>query len=536
MSGYLGVDVVNEGKYYFVSYNTEDMDRVTDYVRSLAGKGLPMWYDYGIQVGNEWEEVIAERIIGSEAVILFISRKIFEKEKSFVHKEYRVATRRKKKIFVVLLDKIEIEEIPPRYEMWWDDIMQLQCIIAPNYSVGECADKLIGELGFVPPRKERDKPTVEKGKGIPLRLLNAGASGGGEAERIAYEVEQVFRSKNLDIRVSEIKQGPSYYRYYLDVNPKTMVRKIKSCKTDIELAIERSGVVISYETKPSSMFVEVPKKHRAVVYLADILESRKFADAKPGQLLFAVGEDVEGSTVVFDMCRMPHLLIGGAPGSGKSVQINAILLSFLMKYTPDQLKLLLIDPKKIEFSVYRKVPHLLDNRVVTDTKEGIDALKSLHAEMERRYLLFEKAGVRQVDDYNAKMPDGEKLPKIVAVIGEFADFMAVSKKEFESVVIRLAQIARASGIYLILATQRPSTDVISGLIKANIPSRIAFRTTTAIESRAILDTVGAENLIGNGDLLYSTIGMFTPLRCQGAFVTDDEVEAIVEYVCEYYKD
>ena len=536
MSGYLGVDVVNEGKYYFVSYNTEDMARVTEYVTSLDGKGLPMWYDYGIQVGNEWEETIAEKIIGSEAVIMFVSRNIFEKEKSFVHKEYRVATRRKKKIFVVVLDKIEIEEIPPRYEMWWDDMMQLQCIIAPDYSKDECVEKLIKELGFVPQKKAKVKIAVEKGKGIPLKLFQSKSSGSGEAEGTAYQIERVFRAKNLNIRVSEIKQGPTYYRYYLDFNPKTPVSRIQACKQYIELELERSGVVIDKEYNAPVIYVEVPKKHREVVYLADILESRKFLEAKPEQLLFAVGEDVEGKTVVLDMCRMPHLLIGGAASSGKSMQIHAILLSFLMKHTPDRLKLLLIDPKRIEYSVYENLPHLLNDRIITELREGIDVLDRMREEMDRRYGLFTDSGVRNIDEYNAKASDGEKLAKIVVVIDEIADFMAFNRTAFETAVISLVQKSRAAGIYVILATQRPSFDTVSGLIKANIPSRMAFKVSSAIDSRAILDIGGAENLIGNGDLLYCPAGSFTPMRCQGAFVTDEEVESIVEYIKEYYKE
>lgn len=534
MSGYLGVEVVKEGKYYFISYNTEDMSEVSKYVNVLASKGLPIWYDYGIQVGNQWEETIAEKIIGSEAVILFISRNIFLKDKSFVHKEYRVAVRRKKKLFVVLLDEINEDEIPPRYEMWWDDIMGLQCIIAPNYSVEGCVDKLIKEMGFVPPKKET--PRVEKGKGIPLNLLQSKSSGGGEAERLAYDVEQVFCSCNLDIRISDIKQGPSYYRFYLDLKPRTSITRVKSCGEDIELAIKRIGVVIEIDKVLSKMYVEVPKKHRAVVYLADILESRKFADDKPGQLLFAVGEDVEGRPIVHDLCKMPHLLMGGSTSSGKSVQIQAIILSFLIKYSPDQVKLLLLDPKVVDFSVYERVPHLLDGRVITDVREGVNALERLHSEMQRRFELFTNTGTRTIDDYNAKLPDGEKLPKIVVIVNEMSDYMCFCRKEFENAVVRLAQMARATGIHLILATQRPNTDVISGLIKANIPSRIAFKTATAVDSRVILDCTGAEKLIGNGDLLFYGIAMSSPARCQGAFVTEDEVEATVEYICEYYQD
>ena len=560
MSGYLGVDVVNEGKYYFISYNTEDMSEVSKYVNVLASKGLPIWYDYGIQVGNDWEETIAEKIIGSEAVILFLSRNIFSKEKSFVHKEYRVSVRRKKKIFVVLLDNIAEDEIPPRYEMWWDDIMGLQCIIAPKYSVAECADKLIGEMGFVPPakhndecdellkflsivakekeklEKEREKIVAEKGNGIPLGLLKSSSSGVSEAERISHEIEKVFCLYNLDIEVSEIKQGPSYYRYYLDVKPRTSVKKVMACQPHIEYEIKRNVVMAVMDSKSRTMMIDVPKKHRTVVYLANVLESKKFADAQGEQLLFAIGEDIEGDPMVMDLCKMPHLLMAGCTGSGKSVQMNVILLSFLMKRTPEQLNLLLLDTNVIDLSVYEKVPHLIDNRVITDVRDGVTALEKMIGEMERRYELLMNAGVRNIDDYNLKVQDAPPLPKIVVAINEIGDYMMSCRKEFETAIVRLLQKSRAVGIHLILATQHPTPNVISYLIKANTPSRIAFKTATAVDSRAILDCTGAEKLIGNGDLLFYGIAMSSPARCQGAFVTEDEVEATVEYICEYYQD
>ena len=549
MSGYLEVDVVNEGKYYFVGYNSEDMAKVSKYVKALAEKGLPMWYDYGIQVGDLWEETISEKIVGSEAVILFVSHNVFKKEKSFMHKEYRVSTRRKKKIFVVLLDDIKEEDIPPRYEMWWDDITGMQYIIAAQLSVDECVEKLIDEMGFIPSEMDENLESVsgvktedgeiipvEKGKGIPLKLLKSKSSGGGEADKIAYEVEQVFKSRELNLHITEVKQGPAFFRYYLNAKPRASIRKIKECKFYIELAIQRSGVAIQVDAQSHTVTVDVPKKHRTLIYLADILESRRFEEAKPKELLFAVGEDIEGKAVVLDLCKLPHLLIGGCVSSGKSVQLHVTLLSLLMKHTPEQMKLLLIDPKKIEFSVYDKVPHLLEGGVIKNVREGIAALERLAEEMDRRYELLINADVRNIDDYNAKVPLQDQLPKIVAVVEEMSDFISTSKSKFENAVVRLLQKARASGIHLILSTQRPSPDVISGFVKANVPSRIAMRTVCAHDSRVLLDCSGAEDLIGNGDLLLLPVGSYLLIRCQGAYVTGEEIQRTVDYICEYYKD
>lgn len=559
MAGYLGVEVAKDSKYYFISYNTEDMDRVSAYVKALAGKGLPIWYDYGIEVGSQWEGTIAKRIHDSEAVVIFLSRNIFSKEQSFVHKEFEMARDfYDKKIYVVLLDEIQNKEVPDRYVSWWIDIKHLQCILAPMYSVDETAEKLMNALGFAPvsvpapdmtpftaktvdaihsapvsaPKEE--KIPVEKGKGIPLALLKSRSSGGGEAERLAYEVEKVFQSRKLTVKISEIKQGPSYYRYYLDFDfEKIPLKKILNCKSYIELALGRAGVLVNHNTE--AVFVEVPKKHRSVVYLADVLESRKFDEAKPGQLLFAVGEDIEGRPVVLDICRMPHLLIGGAAGSGKSVQMHAILLSLMMKYTPEEVKLLLIDPKCVEFAAYEHAPHMLYDRVITDPHEAVTALNWMIHEMNRRFTMLEKESVRNLDLYNAKMPANRKLPKIVIVIDELADLMLVNRKECENALARLAQMARAVGIHMIVGTQRPGPDVITGLIKANFPSRMAFKMSSILESRSLLDTGGAESLLGNGDLLYLTLGLTRPLRCQCAFVTDAEVDSIVEYITEYYQ-
>ena len=582
MAGYLGVDVVKDGKYYFISYNTEDMDRVSEYVIALAGKGLPIWYDYGIEVGSKWEGTIASKIHGSEAVVIFLSRNIFEKEQSFVHKEFEMARDfYDKKIYVVLLDEIQNKEVPDRYVSWWIDIKHLQCIPAPKYTVEACCEKLMEALDFQPelkktedspylaeeaahlkamkegrgknlaaagfvnlgyaaPEENQEKIPVEKGKGIPLKLLKSRSSGGGEAERIAYEIEKVFKAKKLAVKVGKIKQGAAYYRYYLvleNENP-SINRTIKIMKSagDIELALGRSGVIVAISNEEQAIYVDVPKKHRSVVYLADILESRKFEEAQPGQLLFGVGEDVEGQPVVLDICRMPHLLVAGSAGSGKSVQMHAILLSLMMKYTPQQVKVVLIDPKQTEFTPYEHTPHMLYDHVIREPMEALTILKWLNLEMERRYGIFVNNGVRNIDVYNEKAAKNRTLPKLVILIDEIADLVLFGKKEFEDSVLRIAQKARAAGIHIVLGTQRPTADVITGMLKANIPARMAFKTATAVESRTILDTAGAENLLGNGDLLYTTPGLMKPLRCQAAYFTDEEVEAIVEYVTEYYEN
>ena len=285
--------------------------------------------------------------------------------------------------------------------------------------------------------------------------------------------------------------------------------------------------------------IEVPNKENSTVMLGNLLASKEFKDST-SKISFAVGKDIGGKVVVTDIAKMPHVLIAGATGSGKSVCINTLIMSILYKATPDEVKLIMIDPKVVELSVYKGIPHLMID-VVTDPKKAAGALNWAVAEMTRRYQAFASLNVRDIKGYNAKiesMPDhadeakGHKMSQIVIIVDELADLMMVASKDVEEAICRLAQLARAAGIHLIIATQRPSVNVITGLIKANMPSRIAFAVTSGVDSRTILDMNGAEKLLGKGDMLFDPQGVPKPLRVQGAFVSDKEVSDIVKFIIE----
>ena len=290
---------------------------------------------------------------------------------------------------------------------------------------------------------------------------------------------------------------------------------------------------------PITVGIEVPNKVINTVYLRDIIGSDNFKGAK-SKVSFAIGEDIGGNSIVSNIAKLPHLLIAGTTGSGKSVCINCLLLSLLYKATPDEVKLIMIDPKMVELGVYNGIPHLYVP-VVTDPKKAAGALQWSVVEMMKRYRLFSEAGVRDLAGYNSLCTrNGEKtMPQVVIVIDELADLMMVASKEVEESICRVAQMGRAAGMHLVIATQRPSADVITGLMKANIPSRIAFAVSSALESRIILDQQGAEKLIGMGDMLYAPIGVGKPVRIQGAFVSDEEREDVISFVknhCEVEYD
>jgi len=277
--------------------------------------------------------------------------------------------------------------------------------------------------------------------------------------------------------------------------------------------------------------IEVPNKNKSIVNIRELIESKSFEDAK-SQLTTCLGVDVAGNPVYCDIAKMPHILIAGTTGSGKSVCINSLLVSILYKSTPDEVKFILIDPKKIELGVYNGIPHLMVP-VVSDPKKAAGALAWAVGEMERRFALIEEVGVRDIRSYNevAKMEeDRETLPRIVIVIDELADLMMMARDNVESSICRIAQKARAAGMHLVIGTQRPSVDVITGLIKANVPSRIAFTVASQVDSKTILDVAGAEKLVGQGDMLYAPVGAMTPTRVQGSFVSDREIEDIIDFL------
>jgi DNA segregation ATPase FtsK/SpoIIIE-like protein len=373
----------------------------------------------------------------------------------------------------------------------------------------------------------------------PLTLLKKDTGGlnadhSEELKANGVKLVSALESFKVKTKITSISRGPTITRYELLPDQGVRVRAIANLVDDIALNLETSGVRIEAPIpgKPA-VGIEVPNRVRETVYLRDLLENPKFGQAG-SKVTAALGMDVAGDPIFVDIAKMPHLLIAGTTGSGKSVCINSLITSLLFRATPDEVKLILIDPKKVELGVYNKLPHLLVP-VVTNPKKAAGALTWAVGEMEKRYEMIEEAGVRDIKGYN-KMVDetgvGEKIPSIIIVIDELADLMMSTPDTVEESICRIAQKARAAGMHLIIGTQRPSVDVITGLIKANIPSRIAFTVRSNVDSRTIIDIAGAEKLIGQGDMLYAPVGAMKPIRVQGAFVSDREVEAICDFIRE----
>ena len=370
----------------------------------------------------------------------------------------------------------------------------------------------------------------------PLRLLNAGdgtsVDGTEEMQLNADRINNTLASFGIDAHIINVIRGSSITRYELELDRGVKLSKITNLADDIALALGASGVRISaIPDKISVVGIEVPNKLVTTVRIHEVISSPEFGKSK-SKISFSVGKDISGKCVVGDIAKLPHMLIAGTTGSGKSVCMNSLIISLLYKAKPEEVRLIMVDPKMVELGIYNGIPHLLIP-VVTDPKKAAGALQWAVTEMMKRYRLMADAGVRDLESYNKTcgMEEGrETLPQIVVVIDELADLMLVAAKEVEESICRVAQMGRASGIHLVIATQRPSADVITGLMKANIPSRIAFAVASAMESRIILDTAGAEKLVGKGDMLYAPLGQGKPKRVQGCFITDDEVQDVVEFI------
>lgn len=374
----------------------------------------------------------------------------------------------------------------------------------------------------------------------PLDLLKkpvrSTADGTEEMRENSRRLNETLASFNIDAHIINVTRGPSVTRYEVELDRGVRLNKLTGCADDIALSLGASGVrIAAVPGKISVVGIEVPNRTVTTVSLREVIDSGEFANAKSKSSV-ALGKSIDGNCVVGNIAKMPHLLIAGTTGSGKSVCMNSIIISLLYKAGPEDIKLIMVDPKMVELGIYNGIPQLLIP-VVTDPKKAAGSLQWAVTEMLRRYKMMSDMGVRDLESYNSLVvneEDGQKLPQIVVIIDELADLMMVAAKEVEDSICRIAQMGRAAGMHLIIATQRPSANVITGLMKANIPSRIAFSVASAMESRIILDTMGAEKLVGKGDMLYAPIGSGKPLRVQGCFVTDGEVEAVAEYVKENY--
>ena len=348
----------------------------------------------------------------------------------------------------------------------------------------------------------------------------------------ANKLEETLSNFGVEAKVVQVTKGPSVTRFELQPSPGVKVSKIVNLQDDIALGLAANGVRMEAPIPgKAAIGIEVPNKKQSPVFLREVLDSKEFTNTNKN-LAFALGKDITGKCIVGDLSKMPHMLIAGATGSGKSVCINSLIISLLYKYSPEQVKLLMVDPKVVELSVYNGIPHLLIP-VVTDPKKAAGALNWAVNEMNKRYNLFSQMKVKNIESYNKlfdKDEIKEKLPYIVVIVDELADLMMACPNDVEDYICRLAQMARAAGMHLIIATQRPSVDVITGVIKANIPSRVSFAVSSGTDSRTILDQVGAEKLLGRGDMLYYPIGENKPVRVQGAFISEEEVENVVEFI------
>ena len=398
-------------------------------------------------------------------------------------------------------------------------------------------------------RKETElssEAAIEQYRQPPLSLLKKGSGHKGDSDAhlraTALKLEQTLQNFGVKVHVTNASCGPSVTRYEIQPEQGVKVSKIVGLADDIKLNLAVADLRIEAPIPgKAAVGIEVPNKETSPVMLRDLLESEEFQKST-SKMSFAVGKDISGKTIVSDIAKMPHVLVAGATGSGKSVCINTLIMSILYKASPDEVKMIMIDPKVVELSVYNGIPHLLIP-VMTDPKKASGALNWAVAEMMNRYQLFAEFNVRDMKGFNAKLDELEKagteenLPKkmfqLVVIVDELADLMMVAPGEVESAICRLAQLARAAGIHLILATQRPSVNVITGLIKANMPSRIAFSTTSGVDSRTIIDMNGAEKLLGKGDMLFYPAGYPKPVRVQGSFVSDQEVQKVVDYLIDH---
>ncbi len=438
----------------------------------------------------------------------------------------------------------EEEEIRINEENFAKDI--LEAIEESEKNEAEKASKLIEATeNMGEPIKEEENKAIYSYP--PVSLLKAPevsnvASASAELQTIGIKLRETVRSFGVDIKVVNIVRGPSVTRFEVQPDAGVKLAKITSLADDIALALGASGVFIAPVPNKALIGIEIPNKSVQVVNISEVIASEEFTKNE-SDVAFALGKDISGNCIACDIAKLPHMLIAGTTGSGKSVCINSIIISILYRATPEQVRLIMIDPKMVELGVYNGIPHLLVP-VVTDPKKAAGALQWAVLEMMKRYKLFSERGVRDMKSYNkavAKTGDAEPMPSIVIVIDELADLMVVARKDVEDSIMTLSQMARAAGMHLVIATQRPSVDVITGVIKSNIPSRIAFAVASKIESNIILGSMGAEKLIGRGDMLYEPMGASKPTRVQGCYISSDEVEDVVEFVkqgsnAEYSQD
>ena len=490
--------------------------------------------------------MVVSWVLISVGTIMFTGLSIYDVIKWMKNKAGSVTSKSKEK------DKIAISKAEDEYEA--DDKVVVSSMEELTHFGGKKEEKAPEAVPVIDPETgEVKEEVVEDNNKVyyypPITLLTKPSKNSNKENEDSIKtnvplIETVLRDFDIESKVVSAHVGPSVTQYELEVKTGTKLSRITAINRELALALAAKDVRIQAPIPgKGTVGIELPNKKNSMVSVREVLERMPSSMAE-SKLAVTLGRDIMGNPQYCEINKTPHLLVAGSTGSGKSVCINSMIVSILMRTRPDEVKLVLVDPKKVELSVYNGVPHLLAP-VVTDPKKANVALKKMVAEMERRYDLFEDSGTKNIAGYNTyidkkneKLSDGEKLnkiPYIVIIIDELADLMLVAAKDVQDSIMRITQMARAAGIHLIVATQRPSTDVITGVVKANIPSRIAFAVSSGIDSRTILDSVGAEKLLGKGDMLFLPQGENTPLRIQGTFISDDEIKSVVDYTIKQQK-
>ena len=500
----------------------DELEEIVDDEEEEYIDPVSRWIDSFAKKRGSWKgkkspdpRALEEKINVSERTQRLLEESIVEKTDAVIPAEAEI------------VDKIDTEPVPTVVPMEKERVTAKDAAISAAQVEQEIAASQSAE------RPQYDYPPIE----LLQKPRGRAADGTSEMRENTRRLNETLASFKIDAHISNVTRGPSVTRYEVELEKGVRLNKLTTCADDIALSLGASGVRIApVPGKISVVGIEVPNQTVTTVSLREVIDSPEF-DRAASRSSIAVGKDIGGSCIIGNIAKFPHMLIAGTTGSGKSVCMNSIIISLLYKASPEDVKLIMVDPKMVELGIYNGIPHLLIP-VVTDPKKAAGSLQWAVTEMMRRYRSMSDAGVRDLESYNSMIDggevEGERLPQIVVIIDELADLMLVAAKEVEESICRIAQMGRAAGIHLIIATQRPSADVITGLMKANIPSRIAFAVASAMESRIILDTQGAEKLVGKGDMLYSPIGSGKPQRVQGCFVTDAEVEAVATYVKEHF--
>lgn len=469
-------------------------------------------------------------LVGSKSILyqaiyaiinFFKDDKNYQEDKNLVEEEYEE------------YDENPVEEVDKKKDQTnlELDINREQGILFSKKNIGDNVNDYNDKKEVV---KEINWKTKKIKIDLPLELLNdkIDKATSGDINNNILIIQRTLENFGISVEMGEVNVGPTVTQYTFKPSEGIKVSRITALSNDLSLALAAHPIRIEAPIPGKSLIgIEVPNRTKATVGLREALESKDFK-LRQSSLMVALGKDVSGRSIVYDIAKMPHLLVAGATNSGKSVCLNTIIVSLLYQNNPDALRFIMVDPKRVEFPVYNGIPHLL-TPVITDVNKTVNALRWCLNEMDRRYEILNQAGKKNIQTYNQSAVK-EKMPYIIFIIDELADLMVAASKDIEGSVIRLTQMSRAVGIHLILATQRPSVDVITGLIKANTPARIAFSVASAIDSKTILDASGAEKLLGRGDMLFSTAELSKPRRIQGAFVTDDEILNIVNYIKEKY--